>query len=116
MAGATSYIHVALEVDLGQLDQDIMEYTQGILFHHIIINQTLHSQHFITYGFGTQIDIHDRIRPQLDCYDEHAGIHLRAAGHLKGRLCNLRGVLPAADSDPVSSRPARSLPGTLFNL
>ena len=67
-------------------------------------------------GFGTQIDIHDRIRPQLDCYDEHAGIHLRAAGHLKGRLCSLRGVLPAADSDPVSSRPARSLPGTLFNL
>ena len=33
-----------------------------------------------------------------------------------GRLRNLRGVLPAADSNPVSSRPARSLPGTLFNL
>ena len=61
MAGATSYIHVALEVDLGQLDRDIVEYTQGISFLRIIINQTLHSQHFITNGFGTQIDIRDRI-------------------------------------------------------
>jgi hypothetical protein len=117
MAGATSYIHVALEVDLGQLDKDIMEYTEGIARHRFLISQTLQSQlHDVRHGPGAQKDIQSRIKPQLDRYDEHARINLQAAGHLKGRLRNLKGVLPTAGSNPVPSRTARSVPGMLFSL
>ena len=56
MAEAISYIRVALGKDLGQLDKHIIENSQGFLLHSSLINQSLHSQHYITSSYEMQID------------------------------------------------------------
>ena len=115
MAGSTSYLHITVNVGLGDIDDRVLEYVAAVRGYEQKVNQTFTKYLEDTSGREDMKYPKSHYEKSWKSYLTMTKSFTRDAGDLKGKIRNLRGVLAGPPQDVRTKRVSRGIGSMLLN-